>query len=363
MRAVLIAGGSGGHLIPAMTLAESLRAKGWRPLIAVGRRQVERVIRQGCGEGEWFEVDAERLTPLWRWFDPRFAGRQSRAFVSLRLLLREIKPRVVVGFGGYLSAFGVLAARLEGIPCLLHEQNLRPGRANRWLSRWAKAVAVSFPQTRTLWRGRVRVEVTGNPVRPSVHSADGPRARAEFGFSQDRPVLLVTGGSQGSCAVNDLALGMWAHASSRDRARVQVIHLAGSEAARVRRGYRKCRVEARVFSFLKEMERALAAADLALSRAGATAVSEMTARGLPAVLIPYPYAGGHQRANAEWMAAAGGAVVLEEGGLDPARLWREVSALLENPARLGKMRAGLRAHSDGSVPVDRLAQLVREVAA
>ena len=271
---------------------------------------------------------------------------------------------MVVGFGGYVSAAGVAAARLAGLPTVVHEQNLLPGRANRWLARLASAVAVSFPETKGYLSSRSRVEVTGNLVRPHLGKVDFQQARRAFEFDLERPALLVMGGSQGSQAINTVSARMWEDQPAKIRRKVQLIHLAGSsaEASSLEETYRRLDLTARVFPYLHEIHHALAAATLAVSRAGATAIAEMVALRLPAVLIPYPHAGGHQRANARWMEAVGGAAVLEEDGLTPQRLWDQVSGLLWAPERLGPMREALRLREDRSA-VDRLSSLVRRVAA
>jgi UDP-N-acetylglucosamine--N-acetylmuramyl-(pentapeptide) pyrophosphoryl-undecaprenol N-acetylglucosamine transferase len=176
-------------------------------------------------------------------------------------------------------------------------------------------------------------------------------------------VLLVMGGSQGAQAINRLFLFGCAGLPEAERRRWQVIHLAGAQhAGQVQAEYDRLKMRARVFAFLREMEWALAAADLAVSRAGATGIAEMVAFRLPAILIPYPHAGAHQLANAEWMRALGGARLLPEPGLTAEQLRQEIQTLLADPARLTQMRQALSACSDGSA-ADRLAELVQRIVA
>ncbi|MBI3333640.1 MAG: undecaprenyldiphospho-muramoylpentapeptide beta-N-acetylglucosaminyltransferase [Candidatus Omnitrophica bacterium] len=362
MRTLLVAGGTGGHLYPALALAEHLEKRDGPCLILSTARPVDRTVA-AASTVEWITVDLHQFTPVWHWLSPRYTIHQILAMRQIWSVIRRRRPDVVVGFGGYVGAAGVAAARLAGLPAVVHEQNLLPGRANRWLARLADAVAVSFPETRSHLSRRSPVEVTGNPVRSHLVGVGFEEARRSFGFDLERPVLLVMGGSQGSRAVNAASAGIWEDQPPEVRRKVQIIHLAGSsqEASSLEEAYRRLGITARVFPFLHEIHLALAAATLSISRAGATAIAEMAALKLPAVLIPYPYAGGHQRANARWMEAIGAAVVLEEDQITPQRLWEEVSGLLWAPDRLGRMREALRSEGDGSA-ADRLSSLVRRVA-
>lgn len=343
--------------MPAMALAQRLKPDA-QCLFVSTRRPIDQILSQGSKD-PWITVDLAPLTPLWKWISPRYGLRQIRAVAELRTFLRRSQPDVVVGFGGYLSAVGIFLARGRGIPTVIHEQNVLPGRANRLLSRVADAVAISFPDTQRYLSPRARVEVTGNPVRFNGRVIERSSACAAHRLDPARPVVLVMGGSQGSQAVNTLALGLWEIAPPERRREIQVIHLAGhQESARVESAYRRMGMRARVFPFLREMQIAFSAATVAISRAGATGIAEMVALQVPAILIPYPHAGAHQRANAGWMERAGGAVVLEERGLAPAMLWKELAVLLNEPARLAQMREALRARADGCA-VERLGSLVK----
>lgn len=362
MNALLLSGGSGGHLIPALALAEALRSSGRCTLVST-RRPVDRLLSGAVEPSvEWSMVPLQSFTPLWRWISPAYVANQLGAIHRVWSAVRRSRPDVVVGFGGYLSAVGVMAARFSGIPAVIHEQNFLPGRANRLLARVADAVAVSFPETERYLRCRGALEVTGNPTRLRPGGVSRDAALSTFGFDLQRPVVLIAGGSQGSRAINRLAIRMWEDWPAAERGQVQVIHLAGSsEAEALRQEYGRLEIRAAVFPFLHEMDAALTAATLAVSRAGATTLAEMRAFSVPSVLIPYPHAGAHQRANAEWMRAAGGAVVLEEEGLTPQRLGGAVRRLLQDRDPLERMRQALRACGDGQAS-EKLGRLVRKVA-
>ena len=362
MRTLLVSGGSGGHLVPAMELADHLQATD-RCFLMCTRRPVDRIFSaDGSSSFEWETVDLQPFTPFWRWLSLPYGARQIGGIRKVFKVIGKTKPDVVVGFGGYMSGIGVMAARAAGIPTVIHEQNFIPGRANRFLAAFASAVAVSFPETGRYLRQKEKVEVTGNPMRIRAGTATVEEARAAFGFDSKRPVLLIAGGSQGSRPVNRLVLRMWQAASPEQRGRVQVLHLAGPCAEEVEQAYRRLDgIKAVVIAFLRRMDLALASATMAVSRAGATAIAEMAVMAVPSILIPYPYAAAHQRANAQWVQDIGGAVLLEEDGLSPERLRQEVERLLDDPAQMDRMRQALRSHSDGTAAA-RLGDLVRKTA-
>lgn len=361
MNVLLISGGSGGHLVPAMALADHLRAED-RCFLMSTRRPVDQILSAEGGRMlEWETVGLQPLSPVWRWFSPAYVAQQLQAVRKIRAVIGRTRPDVVVGFGGYLSAVGVIAARGAGIPAVIHEQNFVPGRANRWLSRLADAVAVSFPETARYLPKKAAVETTGNPLRFRAGALTAEQARAELGLDAGRPLLLVMGGSQGSRTINRTAVEMWRRIPARTRERLQLLHLAGSHgAAETERHYRRQGLQAKVLPFLHRMDLGLAAATLAISRAGATGIAEMTAMGVPSILIPYPHAGAHQRANAQWARKIGGAVMLEESELSPDRLRWEVERLLFDPDRLERMRRSLHAQPDGAA-AEKLGALVRRI--
>lgn len=363
MNVVLVTGGSGGHLVPAMTLAQNLIRQGTCTIVSCSR-PADQVLRANFS-GRWEVCDVEQFTPWTRWFSIRYLCRQWRGFRKIRSLFREIRPDVVVGFGGYVSAFGIAAARLSGIRTVIHEQNFLPGKANRWLAPWVDAVAVSFSETQNYLGTKAFVRVTGNPVRQSMTGQMGRQeARAALHLDPDRPVLLVMGGSQGSVALNRLATAMWASSDPVSRAQFQVIHLTGSgpEQEKVQAAYRVWGVRTHVEAFSNRMPELLAAATLTICRAGATTIAEITRAGLPAILVPYPHAGGHQRANARWVEQRGGGQVVEEAGLTGERLWQMTESLLKDSGRLNTMRSALGRVGE-EVPETALADLVRWVTA
>jgi len=354
LRALLVAEGSGGHLIPALELAHALADCGAQVKLWFAQRpqtaELVRALTAGATE-QGVEVNpiflgGSRTTLERFWRCGQLWSRSQRCFDTFA-------PDVVVGFGGWVSAPVVLAARARGRPtrwwgapgrthatrrirCLLHEQNVALGRANRLLARWADCVAVSFRETLDELNGTPSV-LTGMPVRRAIGQRRHASQALPFGFREGLPTLLVLGGSQGSRALNRVVTAMTSLMSPSERAQWQLLHVAGATgASRVQQAYARCQMTAWVTPFLPEMERAYAMADLAIARAGASTIAELARAGLPSVLIPYPYAGGHQRANARMVEVLGGAVVIEESAATPERLLSTVRRLLAD-ARLRAM--------------------------
>jgi UDP-N-acetylglucosamine--N-acetylmuramyl-(pentapeptide) pyrophosphoryl-undecaprenol N-acetylglucosamine transferase len=256
-------------------------------------------------------------------------------------LLGRLRPAAVFTTGGYLGIPLVLAARSRGIPSLVWEGNVIPGRATAAVGRWATRVAVSFPPTVDAFPGRSFV--SGTPVR-SFAGLDRAQARASFGVGTDDRLLLVFGGSQAVARIT-AALGSGLEAVLADW---RVLHLTGeagaaeaeARAARLPEAFR-ARYTATPF-LTDRMAAALVAADLVLGRAGSSTCAEVCAVGVASILVPYPYAGAHQRANANWLGDQGAAVVVPDDELDAPRLLAELAALRDDARRAEMAAAALR---------------------
>ncbi len=261
-------------------------------------------------------------------------------------LMRRLRPDVVVGFGGYVSLPVGFAAVLMRRPLVLHEQNSVPGLANRVLSRWATAVAITYAGSKSHLRHPDRAIHTGNPVRSQVLAAKRETGRAVLGVSADATLLLVFGGSRGARHINSAVAA--ARFTLLALPGVVVVHVAGREEyADVKALTADLDADApryKVVDYIDDMGSALAAADLVIARAGATSIAELTALGKPSVLVPYPYATeDHQTLNAVALSDGGGALLVKDEALDTPEFVNAVTALLVDTHRRATMAAASQA--------------------
>lgn len=333
---LVMAGGTGGHVFPALAVAAELRAR-QREVVWLGtRRGIEARLVPAAGIPiEWIEVEGLRGRGAGRWLAAPLL--LARAVWQALGVLRRVRPDVVLGCGGFVSGPGGLAAWLTRTPLVIHEQNAIAGMTNRWLARLAGTVAEAFAGSFGAAR---RTVVTGNPVRAAIESLPPPAER--FAARSGPPRLLVFGGSQGAAALNRLLPRALALLPAAERP--VVLHQAGGHgAADTEALYRELGVAADVRAFVDDMAAAYAQADLAVSRAGALTVSELAAAGLGALLVPFPAAvDDHQTRNAEWLARGGAALVRAESALTPESLAAELRRLLAGG------RAGLLAMAEAA---------------
>ncbi len=358
--AVIAAGGTGGHLFPAQALAEALTARGWRIVLASDDRV------RGLAEG----FPAERRIPLsaatYSPGNPLGAVRAGLAILKgvmqARKALTELKPAVVVGFGGYPSLPALLAAISQGRRTVIHEQNAVMGRANRLLAPRVTAVACAFP---TLQKAPASVQqravTVGNPVRPPVRALYGEPYTAP-GDGEVR--VLVTGGSQGARVLSEGVPQAVAKLPEAIRARLKVRQQTRPENVEAAtKVYADAGVEAEIAPFFADMASRLAAAHLMIGRAGASTVCEIAVAGRPSILVPLKIAlDDDQGQNARLLAEAGAAVVLREDAFTPDSLAETLRMLIEDPVKLTAMAAAASAVARPDA-ADRLADLVEKTAA
>jgi UDP-N-acetylglucosamine--N-acetylmuramyl-(pentapeptide) pyrophosphoryl-undecaprenol N-acetylglucosamine transferase len=361
---VIAAGGTGGHFFPAEALAAELIARGrWVVLMTDARAVVPR--------SSVFDTRSHYVLPG-AGIAGRGAMRAGKAVFALtagalraRAIMARLRPAAVVAFGGYPSVPPVLASRFlrERPPVILHEQNAVLGRANRFLARHAKLLALSFDQTSLVPAGVLRV-VTGNPVRPAVTSLNTQGYDTPAG---DAARLLVLGGSLGARIFSDIVPDALAKLSPSRRSGLRVVQQCRAEdIERVRDAYAACGIDAELAPFFPDIAERLSAAQLIIARAGASTVAELAACGRPSILVPLPGAiDDHQSANARALADAGAAWVMPQPAFTVDALSERLRALLENPAQLAAAAASARTVARPNAAealADAVDQLVRDTA-
>lgn len=347
---IFAGGGTGGHLYPALALADALvrLRDDVRPFFVGAERGIEaRVLPTRGVEHLLVPVrGVARGGGLSNW---RVLPDLARSMGRVWKLFGRMRPELVVVTGGYAGGPAGAVAVLRGVPLALQEQNSAPGFTTRVLSRYARQIHLAYPEAAEHLPGsaRKRVRVTGNPIRPP-EPVDIGEARRAFGLDPARPVVLVVGGSQGSAAVNAVVSEMVTAVEVgrlERRAGLQLLWATGPRhLGTVTRSLGDEPPSwVRVVGYIDRMELALGAADLAVSRAGAMATSELLAWGVPMVLIPLPTAAAnHQELNARALASAGAAVHLEQEGLSGEELWDAVTELATDPVRLDAFRQAAR---------------------
>ncbi len=356
-RALLVAGGTGGHLFPALALREVLTRRGWTAHVATDPRVGELV--EGVPHAELHRIPSASFalgSPLGML---RSAATLAQGIRHSRKLLKRVRPAIVVGFGGYPTVPPAVAARLAKIPIVVHEQNAVVGRANRLLLRLGAMLASGFKDPRSAKRA-VRAIYVGNPVRKAIVEAVRPYERP----TPHEPLrLLVFGGSQGAHVFSKLipaAIGLFPDESRWRVAIVQQVRPEDMHATR--EAFLRIGVEAEIQPFFSDMGERLANAHLVICRAGASTVAELAVIGRPAILVPYPHALDHdQRENARVLDEVGAAWLVPEEELTPTMLARRLGDLLEDPEDL--VIAAEAARAEGRVDAaERLADVVEAVA-
>jgi UDP-N-acetylglucosamine--N-acetylmuramyl-(pentapeptide) pyrophosphoryl-undecaprenol N-acetylglucosamine transferase len=349
MRVILAGGGTGGHVIPALAIAQQLKKDFGADVLFIGtsRGMENRLVPPAGFELKLVEVGALNRVSLATRVKTLFA--LPRAVLQARKILREFKADVVIGVGGYASGPAMMAAILTRTPTVAFEPNVVPGFANRIIARWVSEAAVQFPETGRFFK---KFKVTGVPVRPAFFSIAGQRT------GDPRPTLLVFGGSQGAHAINEAMV----HALPSLKEKLpdlRIIHQTGErDLAETQSAYQHAGVDAEVSAFIQDMPAYFSRADVVVCRSGASTVGEIAAAGKPAIFVPFPRAADdHQKVNAQALERAGAAVLLEESHLTAARLAETVTGLFQNPAKLKQMGEAARTlgHPKAAEDVARIA--------
>jgi UDP-N-acetylglucosamine--N-acetylmuramyl-(pentapeptide) pyrophosphoryl-undecaprenol N-acetylglucosamine transferase len=356
MKIAIVAGGTYGHIYPALSLISTLREKHIADVLFVSPNQELEPYLSGQKIKTRF-IDNTKFNS-----NSVFSFIQSlhRFIKTIRVcfnILLSTRPEVVVGFGGYAAFPLVFCACILRIPTAIHEQNVTLGKANRVLSYLVKRVFLSFDKTKVSLKKK-KIVVTGNPIRKELKPIDKKEALGYLGLEEGLFTVAVIGGSVGSCKINKTFID--AIMRMKD-SRLQVIHLTGKgDFEHIDKFYNESnstRIPNRVFSFFQEMSYVFSAVDLVISRAGGSVIAELSYFKLPSILIPYPYAGAHQTENAKILADAHKAVIIEDKNLDSKTLSEHLGSFITHPEKITEMkrRFGISRENNFNA-ADRIAQ-------
>ena len=345
LEVAIAAGGTAGHINPALALAEELRDRGHHVRFFGQTAKLEgRLVPEAGFELVPVVVSGFDRARPWTLVSSLSRMRRAQSQIA-RLFSEKGAPDVAIGFGAYVEMPLLNCCHKAGVPYLLHEQNSVPGLANKALAPHAEAVSISVPAAREVFERAKRpartVVLTGNPVRRSVTSASREAGRAAFGVEPGETMLLVFGGSLGAAHINEGVCRLKGELLSREG--LVVVHSTGAD------GFDETvsalaltpeeQLRWRVMPYISNMGEALAAADLVLSRAGASSIAEIAALDVPSLLVPYPHAtADHQTTNARYLVDAGAAVLLADDKIDEPVFAQELLGLVDDPARRERMR-------------------------
>lgn len=354
MKVIIAGGGTGGHIYPAVTIGKALQEKGADLLFVGTRRGLEKeIVPQEGFPLEYIAVDAfpRRLSLSLA----KAALTALKGVAQARRLVKEFDPDVCIGTGGYVAGPVVLAASLRGVPTVIQEQNAYPGVTNRILARFVDKIALGYEEASRHFRSKDKLVYTGNPIRPQITETSRVVGAKRLSLDPKQRLLLIFGASQGARSINTAVLDGIPLLKTLD---TQVLVATGSkgfssfvEACRQRSydlkpmretdGYLSGNV--RIVPYIYDMPAALAAADLVVGRGGAVSIAELTAKGLPALIVPYPHAAeNHQEANARVLEKARAAKVVLDHELNGKQLVNTVRSLLCDAASLRRMAEASR---------------------
>jgi UDP-N-acetylglucosamine--N-acetylmuramyl-(pentapeptide) pyrophosphoryl-undecaprenol N-acetylglucosamine transferase len=337
-RVAIACGGTGGHLFPGLAVAEELLHHGCAVTLLISPKDVD---QQAVKSASGVKIVTLPAVGLSKGSQLAFARGFWESYCAARALFKVEQPEAVLAMGGFTSAPPVLAGKFMGARVFLHESNTIPGRANRWLSWVIHQAFVGFGEASPRLHAR-SAKITGTPVRAEFKPANAAACRLALGLDPQRPVLLVTGGSQGASALNQLVIDALPLLAKK-LPELQLFHLAGpSDTGKVEEAARAAGIKAMVHPFFAKMYLALGAASVAVSRAGASSLAELAAMRVPAILIPYPAAtDNHQQHNALAFEKTGAALLLEQARATPELLASKINELVWSTNSAANMREAL----------------------
>ena len=340
MRAILTGGGTGGHIYPAVSIAREIQRRYKNAeIIFVGTKKG---LEYKIIPKEGFELKTIKVRGFERKFSVKNLIAIKEAAISIskaRKIIKDFKPDIVIGTGGYVCGTVILAAALMGIPTIIHESNAFAGMTNKILYRFVDKIALNFEEAAKHFRNSKKVVVTGNPIRADIFDITKHEGRLKLGFDENMPLVLVTGGSRGARKINQSIMSFAEECSKSGK--YQLLHMTGdTQYDSVLQSYKERNMETyssniKVVPYLYNMPYALAACDIVIGRCGAMTLSEITALGKPSILIPLPSAAdNHQEYNGRALEKKGAAIVILEKNLSEERLKNTVLGLLDNKENL-----------------------------
>ena len=343
MKIIVSGGGTGGHIYPALTLIRTIQNQvGNLEVLYVGTQiglEADIIPKEGL---PFQTVDIRGLERKISVKMIKTVGKAIHGVWQARRIVKQFKPDVVIGTGGFVCGPILLAASFMGIPTLIQEQNVIPGITNKLLAKFVTKIAVGY-QDAVKYFPKEKVVFTGNPIRAEVLSINREAGLAEFGFDPNKKTILISGGSRGARSMNKAMIAVHKHfAGSKN---MQLLHVTGkNEYNDIVASVQKQGVDLQksrnilIKPYLYDMPKALAATDLAIFRAGATGIAELTAKGIPSILIPYPYAAeNHQEFNALSLVKRGAAVMIRDTDLTAGGLIEAIESTISQPVKLLKM--------------------------
>jgi len=340
LRILIACGGTGGHLFPGIAVAEALIAKGHKAKLLISQKKVDADASAKYGHLEFETLPAVAKPPT---LSPRMLPFLLKTWQSIqrcKVILKEFQADAVIGMGGFTSLPPVYAGHKLGLKTFVHDSNARPGRANVLTSRWCSKVFLGFEAATGFFPNRP-TEITGTPVRPEMlQLPPREKAAAHFGLDPAKPIVLVTGGSQGAKRLNDIC----SEAAALLPEGTQMLHVAGNFDVERVAASAKGRSHHKVLGFCDRMPEAYGCADLIVTRSGASSLTEIAAAGLPSILVPYPHAADdHQARNAEVFVSAGAARMAREDQLTAEGMASMITSIIEDLPSAAAMAQAARA--------------------
>jgi UDP-N-acetylglucosamine--N-acetylmuramyl-(pentapeptide) pyrophosphoryl-undecaprenol N-acetylglucosamine transferase len=340
LRILICTGHTGGHFFPAISFAEAFSKEHSEVEIHMLMSRMSSFAQAYVSRFQIHVIPCSAPPPFFSFKMVLFLLEYARVFWDTVLLFWKLTPRLVAGFGSYSSVPGVLCGVLFHVPVLLHEQNVVPGRANRFLSFLVNRIATSFPDAHGSFPSK-KVFWAGYPLRPSFW--DVVRAQEGKGETQKPFTILIVGGSQGARRLNETFLEFFRSLGSEERAHFAVIHITGSaDFESVKTVYRQLNAQVQVFDFSHNMVELYRKTNLVISRSGAGTIFELAALGKPAILVPYPHAYGHQKQNAVYLAEKQAAWMIEEKDLSCKILREAILTLYQDSGRRQQFEANIK---------------------